>query len=408
MSAGRTRAGPDQAPAPPAAVPGPGAALGVHLQYELKPGAQDGGQLDNPLFELLGAVHGCGSIGLAAQHLGRSYRYVWGTLREWEQTLAEPLIVWTQGQRARLTPFGERLLWAERRARARIQPHLEALRADLGRLLADARDPQVLTLALCASHDVALQVLQQHAARSGSLHLDLRVQGSVDSLRALSAGQCEVAGFHVPVQAVAAPLFSQAMKPLLAPGRHKLIGCYSRRQGLMVRHEDAARIQGLADLATPGDTGLRFVNRQIGSGTRLLMDHLLQAQAIDPSRIAGYAAHTESTHVAVAASVASGLADAGPGIEAAAIAFGLHFVPLVEEAYLLACHKPALANPAVLQLRTLLASPAWLATLRQLPGYAASAQAGQVLSMTTALPWWRYRTPRARSGAAVQRMAAEG
>lgn len=78
--------------------------LGLHLRYAFEPGEQRGASLGNPLFELLAAVVDGGSIRHAAQALGCSYRYVWGSLRKWEQTLGEPLVLWSQGQRARPTP----------------------------------------------------------------------------------------------------------------------------------------------------------------------------------------------------------------------------------------------------------------------------------------------------------------
>jgi putative molybdopterin biosynthesis protein len=363
----------------------------------LKPGAQRGAQIDNPLFDLLQAVHEAGSISHAARALGCSYRYAWGTLKDWEQTLGEALISWTQGQPARLTAFGERLLWAERRARTRIQPQLEALRAELARMLAEARDDQQLLLTLYASHDTALSVLQQHAAATAQLHLDLRVQGSVDSLRALNAGQCVVAGFHVPAERDADSAYAQAMKPLLQPGLNKVIGFCRRRQGLMLRPELARRVFGLADVQR---LGLRLVNRQVGSGTRLLMNHLVAREGLDPARLAGYHDHIEQTHVAVAASVAGDLADAGLGIEAAALEFGLHFLPLASEDYFLACLKPSLQTPAVQRLCQVLGSAGWQQLAAALPGYELGAAPGRVLSMTTALPWWRYSENVATTGIA--------
>jgi putative molybdopterin biosynthesis protein len=392
MSPTRTRPGrsaaPSSTPAPaPASEAASADALNAHLQYVLKPGAQRGAQIENPLFGLLQAVRDGGSISHAARTLGCSYRYAWGTLKDWEQTLGEALITWTQGQPARLTPFGERLLWAERRARTRVQPQLEALRAELDRMLAEARDDQQLLLTLYASHDVALSVLQQHAAATARLHLDLRVQGSVDSLRALNAGQCVVAGFHVPAERDADSAYARAMKPLLQPGLHKVIGFCRRRQGLMLRPELVRRVFGLADVQR---LGLRLVNRQVGSGTRLLMDHLVAREDLDPARLAGYHDHIEQTHVAVAASVAGGLADAGLGIEAAALEFGLHFLPLASEDYFLACLKPSLQTPAVQRLCEVLGSPAWKRMVTALPGYEPGPAPGKVLSMTAALPWWRY------------------
>src|ERR1700731_4205188 len=189
-------------------------ALGLHLRYAFEPGEQRGATLGNPLFDLLTALLEGGSIRHAAQMLG------------------EPLIIWSQGQRARPTQFAERLLWAERRARTRMQPHIEALRGDLARVLADARDQRQQLLSVRASHDLALPVLQQPLALSENLHLDIGFRGSVEALRALNDRQCLIAGFHVPALRGAAPVFARALKPLLKPSAHKLIACSRRMQGL--------------------------------------------------------------------------------------------------------------------------------------------------------------------------------
>jgi putative molybdopterin biosynthesis protein len=369
-----------------------GRSLKVRLEYAFGPAEQAGAELDHPLFAVLAAVREGGSISRAARILGFSYRYVWGTLHEWESELGEPLVVWAQGQRARLTDFGERLLWAELRVRKRLQPHIEALRDQLGRVVDEARDQRQQHLTICASHDLALPRLRVHAAESMALDLDLRFEGSVDSVRSLNAGRCLVAGFHVPAVKGASPVFAAALKPLLRPGVHKLIACSRRTQGLMMRKEHAGAVSGVADLVS---SPLRFVNRQIGSGTRLLMDHLMHEHGIDPGDLVGYYKAIEVSHVAVAACVASGVADVGPGVEAAALEFGLHFVPLVEENYFLACLKPNLEHPAVDRLRALLAGDAWARLLDSLPGYASPHAPGTVLRMTAALPWWRYRTSRA-------------
>ena len=113
---------------------------GVHLQYTFQPDGQRGADLHNPLFDLLSGLREHGSIQHAAKAMGASYRHVWGALKQWQEVLGEPLVTWVQGQPARLTPFAERLLWAETRARVRLTPHIEALRAELERVLADALD----------------------------------------------------------------------------------------------------------------------------------------------------------------------------------------------------------------------------------------------------------------------------
>jgi putative molybdopterin biosynthesis protein len=364
--------------------------VGVTLRYGFEPGGQRGAELRNPLFELLAAIVEAGSIRHAAQALGTSYRHVWGSLRRWEEILGEPLVTWSQGRKARPTQFAQRLVWAERRARTRMQPHIEGLRAVLARVLADARSERHLVLAVRASHDLALPVLQQHLAESADLHLDIGFQGSLDALRSLNDGQCLVAGFHVPSLG-AAPVFARALKPLLRRREHRLIACSRRIQGLMVRKEHAGLVQSFADVLA---RRLRFVNRQPGSGTRLLVDHLVQEHGSrGPSSCF---AHTESTHVAVALCIASGVADAGIGVQAAALQFGLHFIPLVEESYFLACTEPAAQDLGVRRLREALAGTHWREILEGLPGYRPAAEPGALLALEEVLPWWR----RAASGRA--------
>ena len=415
-------------------------ARGVHLQYRFEAGSVDadadasadasasqrGAALHNPLFDLLSAVHDQGSIQQAAKAMGASYRHVWGELKRWQEVLGEALVVWNKGQPARLTAFAERLLWAETRARTRLTPHIEALRAELQRVLVEALDGSQHVLTVFASHDGALPLLRDLASRAHGLHIELRFAGSVDALRALAQGRCLVAGFHVPPLAGGSRQFAAALKPLLKPGLHKLIGCLRRSQGLMLRPGNPLRIAGLADLRSdrPASAGgpVRFINRQAGSGTRLLMDHLLAEAGLAPESIAGYLTAHEDSHVAVAAALAGGgdtggtvgrgawrdgagtpansLADVGPGTAAAAAQFGLGFIPLVEEDYYLVCLKDALAHPAVAKLREALESPAWGPALAGLPGYAPSPRSGQVLSLVQALPWWHFRMAReAKSGA---------
>jgi len=370
-------------------------ARGVHLQYSFEAEGQRGAALHNPLFDLLQAVHEHGSIQHAAKALGASYRHVWGALKRWEDVMGEPLVTWAQGQPARLTPFADRLLWAETRARTRLTPHIEALRAELERVLAEALDGSQHVLTVFASHDLALPALRDLSSQGHGLHVDLRFAGSVDALRALAQGRCLVAGFHVPPLPGGSPQFAQVMKPLLKPGVHKLIGCLRRAQGLMVARRNPLGLRGLADLLQPAAGGAtpRFVLRQPGSGTRLLLDHLLAAQGLDAARLRPHADAPEDSHVAVAAAVASGVGDAGLGIEAAARQFGLDFIPLLDEDYFLVCLKDALDHPAVIKLRQALEGPAWAGALQALPGYAPM-RSGEVLSLTQALPWWHFRLPK--------------
>ena len=373
---------------------------GIHLHYGFDARGQQGADIANPLFELLAAVQEHGSIRHAAQAMGSSYRHVWGALKQWEDALGEPLVAWVQGKPARLTPFALRLLWAERHARTRMTPHIEALRAELLHVLAQAQDPELELLEIHAGHDPALSLLREQAAGQ-QLHLSLRFAGSLDALTALAAGRCAVAGFHLPALPHGSPVYAAALKPLLKPGQHVFIGCTRRRAGLMLRDDAGATLRSetaLADLIAGQAAGRpRFINRQPGSATRLLMDHLLHTQSIAPEAIAGYLAPPEDSHLAVAAAIASGQADIGPGTEAAAAEFGLRLVPLVEEQCFLVCTKAALDTPAVTRLRDALAGLGFADALEALPGYL-SARPGELLSVGQALPWWNVRAGRQAPG----------
>jgi putative molybdopterin biosynthesis protein len=251
-----------------------------------------------------------------------------------------------------------------------------------------------LALPIFASHDAALDLLREEAA-SAALHLDLRFCGSVDAIRALNEGRCHVAGFHAPWQPDAQSLVARTFKPLLKTGQHKLIGFAKRSQGLMVAKGNPLGLQDWADLY---QSGVRFVNRSPGTGTRLLLDQCLAERGLLASALQGYG-HEENSHAAVAACIAAGLADVGLGIAHAAHAHGLDFVPLHPEHYWLVCLASALDTPAVVQLRSLLASAAWQARLQGLGGYSPTPQTGQVQSLRSMLPWWQFRS--SRPGAAA-------
>jgi molybdate transport repressor ModE-like protein len=368
----------------------------VQLHYTL---SRDAGSalIRNPLPELLQAVAQQGSISGAARALGLSYRHIWGALKRWEEQLGGELIVWSKGQSAQLSEFGTKLLWAERQAQARLAPQIAALHADLERAFAVAFDDSAHVLTLYASHDDALAALRAHAATeatAGALHLDIRFTGSVDAIRALNEGRCTLAGFHTLEQPAADSEAARTYKPLLQPGLHKIIGFARRTQGLMVARGNPLGLHTLGDVAR---THARFVNRPLGTGTRVLLGDLLAQAGLVPADIAGYALH-EPSHSAVAQAVAAGTADVGMGIELAARARGLDFVPLVHERYHLACLKSSLEQPATRALRQLLQNPAWRLQMAALPGYT-PLHCGEVLAMSTVLPWWKFAR-RKRSGTA--------
>ncbi len=366
----------------------------LQFHYTLS-GDSSPAQVRNPLIDLLQAVAQTGSISAAARAMKLSYRHVWGELKRWESLLGHELIVWEKGQAARLTEFADKLMWAEAQAQARLAPQIEALRSELERTFAVAFDDSAHVVTLYASHDDALGRLREYALHHGSegkaghggpLHLDIRFTGSVDAIRALNEGRCVMAGFHTQQHPALGSLAERTYKPLLRPGLHKIIGFAERTQGLMVAPGNPLALMDLQDVAR---TGARFVNRALGTGTRVLLDELMAEAGLQAGDLKGYT-HTEPSHTAIAQSIASGAADVGLGIEQAARSKGLDFVPLLQENYHLVCLKSALEQPAIVALRQVLQGQAWQQTLADMAGYAPS-DSGQVLALSQVLPWWDFK-----------------
>ena len=163
---------------------------------------------------------------------------------------------------------------------------------------------------------------------------------------------------------------------------HRLVCVATRVQGLIVAAGNPHGLRGVKHLAR---AGLRFINRQRDSGTRILLDELLAAEHIDAADVAGYE-NEEHTHAAVAAFVAGGMADAGLGIEAAARQFKLDFVPLATERYFLAAHKDTLEKPESKYLIGLLRGDAFHDTVIELHGERTH-RTGQIVKLRHTPPW---------------------
>jgi molybdate transport repressor ModE-like protein len=308
------------------------------------------------LARLLGALQRSPRIATAAESLQMSYRTAWGRLVEAEKRLGLRLVERTKGHGSQITPAGRELreaaLQFEQGALKALRGPAAVLAERLRGLSEDSGENPPAPLRLAASHDLLLQrCLSEH--RVGGMQI--RFVGSSEALLALARGDAELAGFHRPL--------GERSPPHLAPGGEPrfVVALAHREQGLIVARGNPLRIRDVTDLAR---SGLRFVNRQRGAATRTWLDRLLQEGGIDAARIVGYDLE-ESTHLAVAATVAAGGADAGFGLRAAADRFRLGFVAIGTETYWLAGSRPLQRDPRV---KALLAAVREMAGMT--PGYA--------------------------------------
>lgn len=336
----------------------------VKLSLRWQLGRQQSHELEPLAFDLLTSVERGLSLRRAALEAGVSYRHAWGQMREWEQRLGAALIHLERGKPASLSPLGRSLLWARRRADARLTPALDSVAAEIGHelssLLVDSRP-----LRLVASHDLALEQLRGLLADAIGRPFNVQYRGSMDAVRQLVAGRCDLAGYHIPGITERGPI-ETAFAEALPVEQYRSVCFVGRSQGLILPPANPAGLRSLNDLARPS---LRFLNRQSGSGTRLLFDALLKQAGVPAQSINGYDSE-EFTHLAVAAMVASGAADAGFGIQAAAERFGLGFVPMVTEHYLFAFRSRDADSDWVKRLLGVLRPDAQLGqTIACLPGY---------------------------------------
>jgi molybdate transport repressor ModE-like protein len=343
--------------------------------------SESGETVDPQLFRLLRAIHEAGKLTLAARQARLSYRYAWDLLNKWGQFFGTPLVKMARGKGAELTGLGEKLLWAEQRSGASLYPQLENIASELNLEINRALKESQSVLRIHASYGYAVEKLPGLMQEHGHAGVDLQYMASVAAVASLSRGECDLAGFHLPVGDLGLTLWTHYEK-FLKPRQQRIIRLVVRTQGLIVPRGNPRHIGGLRDLRQPG---LRFANRQLGSGTRILLDGLLQQQGIDTAGIHGYQSG-EFTHAAVAAFVASGMADAAFGIEPAARQFKLDFVPMVQERYMLVCPKDTLRLPAVRELIALLQRPEFAAQLAAVPGYAPDGP-GTVAPLKEIFPW---------------------
>ena len=325
--------------------------------------SDDGELFDPVLFRLLKSISDSGKLTIAAKAAGISYRHAWNLLNRGADFFGMPLVLMRKGRGTWLSPLGDKLLWSEQRVKARLGPQIDSMASELNTQLQQLFAGTHPVLQLHASHGYAVALLPEFSDR---MDLNLQYCNPEDALNALGRGDCDLASFHLPDCPRLADQVMKLYQSQLEAHDLRVIRFATREQGLMIRHNSDSVVAGLNDLTLPET---RFINRDRHSGTRILFNMLLKDRGISERQIHG-AECEEFTHTAVAAYVAAGMADTGFGVEAAARQFGLDFINLATEHYLLVCHQDLLKQNNMRQLLDLMRSAEFIEAIDKLPGYA--------------------------------------
>ena len=355
--------------------------IGLRPEWLLQHQQEDVTSLSEVL-ALLAAIDATGNITGACKACNLSYRHAWGVLRRFESLFNVPLLLTRRRQGTALTPFASRLLWANRRIDARLMPTLESLASELQEELESLMPREDQPLRLHASHGFAVEALMQHM-EGRHPDLELRYRTAIEALASLERRECDLAGFQIPLGEFEPDILAR-YREWLHPDHHLLIHLAVRDTGFFVKAGNPKKIRGIKDLAK---SDVRFVNRQIGSSTRRLASLMLAREGINEHEVRGYDTN-EFTHMAIAAHIASDMADVGIGVKTAAHRFGLDFIPLVRERYFFAIDHQALDSAPIQTLLQIMQSTEYRSYIGQLAGYD-NAQTGEVQRFDEAFPDYR-------------------
>ena len=232
------------------------------------------------------------------------------------------------------------------------------------------------TLVVIGSHDPLLDELANTMhIQDRNVYMSSTHVGSMGGIMAVRRGEAHAAGCHL-LDTATGQYNLAFMKRYFPNGGIRLVRCVGRQQGLMVAPGNPRNITKFSHIA---QEGVRYVNRQKGSGTRILADYLCTTEGVDPNQVYGYD-REELTHTSVAAQIANGSADAGMGIYSAAQLYGLDFIPICIEEYDLIIPDHAWDTPQVQQMLATLQSDAFRQKLLSMGGYTVEG-AGQIIPL---------------------------
>ncbi|APB99226.1 substrate-binding domain-containing protein [Polynucleobacter asymbioticus] len=291
-----------------------------------------------------------------------SYRGAWGKLNEAEDALGIPLVVRTKGHGSKLTEFGVFLIQFIHQMQVGYRDsglmHQNILLKEIKKF----QKTESVKWKFLSSSDSIIQ-----KAVGEVKGIDLKIAGSGESLERLLNNEAHIAGYHVSDEKS-----SKAIHHRLSKNDIEIFPVMRRVQGLMVKKGNPLNIRTIYDLV---NRKVRFINRQIGSGTRLLFDTLLLIEDIAPSEINGYL-QEEFTHSAVANAILAGKADVGLGVKNIAIENGLGFIPLRDEVFFVAMKKEMLAQSEASKL------------IRKIRSYSSETPGYKAISLNRQIAGW--------------------
>lgn len=308
--------------------------------------------------ELLEGVRKLGSLLAAAKALGQSYAHAWERVERLERELGVRVLEARRGGEggggAKLTEEGLRLLTKY----LKLEEKAEKLLASGAEKLEVEAGPKLPELVIAGSDCMGVRLLAEMLSQEG-VECEVYAVGSSGGLASLMLGEADIAGVHL-LDEDTGEYNIPFIRRFWLEDRVVVLRGYLREQGLMVRRDNPKGITGLHSLLNPR---VRFVNRNLGSGTRVLFDTLLRKVALEmgvgfkelTSRIRGYEVELRS-HREVARMVSGGKADAGFGCRGEAEAHGLNFIPLACERFDFAVDRRKLGKPCVKRFMELLSS----------------------------------------------------
>ena len=314
------------------------------------------------LLQLLKDIESGSSLVLASKKSGTSYRGAWGKLNDVEAALGMQLIARTKGHGSKLTEFGIFI--------CKFIDEMQAGHLKYGRSYQDALLKEINKIQksentrwnFLSSSDSIIQ-----RAVTEVKGFNLKTAGSGESLERLLNKDAHLAGYHVSDQKS-----SQVIHQRLSKNGIQIYPVMKRTQGLIVKKGNPLNIRSIEDLL---NRKIHFINRQIGSGTRLLLDNLLLEEDLDPLEINGYL-HEEFTHSAVANAILAGKADVGLGVKNIALENGLGFIPLKDEIFFIAMHKEMVSQPESSKL------------IRKIRSYSANTPGYKAISLNRQVKGW--------------------